>query len=56
MKNTKWYALLDDKTFVFLGEFETFDEAYDICPGDAVGVFDEEVARKMLKSMIEVLL
>ena len=52
---TKWYAIMEDGTFVFLGEVEASDTAYDLCPSNTVWVLSEAEARNLFKSMSEVL-
>jgi hypothetical protein len=51
---TKWYALNDEGNLVYVGEFETFEEADAAQPG-LVWLIDEATAREWLASLKEML-
>lgn len=52
---TKWYALDPQGDMVFVGEFETLDEADESLEHSPVWLFDEEASRQCLVQLEEVL-
>ena len=52
---TKWYAHDQQGDMVFVGEFETFDEADESMGYSPVWLVDEEVARQWLVQLKEML-
>lgn len=55
LKTTNWYALDQNGNMIYVGEFETFEQADESLRISVVWLVDEETARTWLMQLKEML-